>query len=194
MSDIEELQGRIAGALDRIARGLDRQAERPAATGGEAAETPAAAQEEQTGPSAAPETAAGADPAEIARLRQALEDEQLAVEQWKERNARLKQQRDKFKAEIEAEQGRGAQSVGKLDTELQALRAANQQLRENNARLREANAAGLADAELVNAGLQAELEALRAAYAADRAETEAVMNKLSAAVTAAAPAQTQEDA
>lgn len=186
MSDIEELQTRIAGALDRIARGLDRRAESAAA---QPAEPDGAS---RTAEAPAGDTAADAE--EVARLRQALEDEQLAVEQWKERNKQLKVQRDKFKAEIEAEQGRVSDSMGRLDSELQALRKANEQLRENNARLREANESGLADAELVNASLKAELEALRAAYAADRAETETVMNELSAAVTAAGPQQKQENA
>jgi len=184
MSQIEELQGRIAGALDRIAQGLDRRAEADATAAGADA-----------GGGSGPEADTAVDGGEdTAALRQALEDERLAVAQWQERNKRLKAQRDSFKAELEAAQGAVAERMTELDARLQALREANEQLRENNARLREANAAGLTDAALVDAGLRAELEALRAARAADRAETELVMTELSAAVADVTAADQQEDA
>ncbi|MEP1327905.1 colicin transporter [Pseudophaeobacter sp.] len=66
----------------------------------------------------------------------------------------------------------------RLDTELQQLRLANEQLRSSNAALRDANAEGLADADLINAALQAEIEALRAAQASDQAQVNAVLAKL----------------
>ena len=66
-----------------------------------------------------------------------------------------------------------------LDGELQALRAANDQLRTANAALRAANAEGVGQPELINQGLEAELEGLRAARAADKAEVDAVIARLS---------------
>jgi len=178
MSQIEELERRIAGALDRIAAGLEQGAR--AAVESQEGETPPA----------------GADPAtaELAELRQALEDERLAVAQWQERNKRLRHQRDAARAELEAARGPVAEQIASLDAELQTLRKANEQLRDNNARLRAANAAGLADADLINAGLGAELEALRAARATDRAESDLVMAELSAAIAGARPDAEQEEA
>ncbi len=68
--------------------------------------------------------------------------------------------------------------LAELDTELQSLRASNDQLRESNAALRAANAEGLGDAELINSGLEAEVQGLRAARATDQAEVNAVLARL----------------
>ena len=117
----------------------------------------------------------GTDAEGLAALQQALADEKLAGEQLE---ARLKSVLDKQKSEDEAAQKQREAAAAKLDSELQSLRQANQQLRQNNQALREANAAGLANAELINAGQQAELEALRADHAAGRAEADAVLAEL----------------
>ncbi len=117
----------------------------------------------------------GTDAEGLAALQQALADEKLAGEQLE---ARLKSVLDKQKSEGEAAQKEREAAAAKLDSELQSLRQANQQLRQNNQALREANAAGLANAELINAGQQAELEALRADHAAGRAEADAVLAEL----------------
>ncbi|APG47139.1 hypothetical protein [Phaeobacter porticola] len=65
-----------------------------------------------------------------------------------------------------------------LDASLQDLRHSGEQLRSSNAALREANAAGVGDATLINTGLQAEIDDLRAARASDQAEVNAVLAKL----------------
>lgn len=65
-----------------------------------------------------------------------------------------------------------------LDGELQGLRASNDQLRQSNAALRAANAEGVADPALINSGLEAELEGLKAARATDQAEVNAVLARL----------------
>jgi len=117
----------------------------------------------------------GTDAEGLAALQQALADEKLVGEQLE---ARLKSVLDKQKSEGEAAQKEREAAAAKLDAELQSLRQANQQLRQNNQALREANAAGLANAELINAGQQAELEALRADHAAGRAEADAVLAEL----------------
>ena len=69
-------------------------------------------------------------------------------------------------------------------------------MRKSNAALREAHAAGVADTDMINASMQAELDALRAAQAADRDEVAAVLAEIDHAVAGAAPgaADQTEDA
>ncbi|MBW3242440.1 hypothetical protein KUV57_06995 [Epibacterium sp. DP7N7-1] len=68
--------------------------------------------------------------------------------------------------------------LSELDGELQTLRASNDQLRQSNAALRAANAEGVADPALINSGLEAEVEGLKAARATDQAEVNAVLARL----------------
>ncbi len=70
------------------------------------------------------------------------------------------------------------QRLSELDSELQALRASNDQLRESNSALRAANADGVGDPSLINTGLVAEVEGLKAARASDQAEVNAVLARL----------------
>lgn len=78
-----------------------------------------------------------------------------------------------------------------LDGDLQALRAANEQLRTANAALRAANAEGVGQPELINQGLEAEIEGLRAARAADKAEVDVVIARLAPLLPSAdLPAET----
>lgn len=116
----------------------------------------------------------GADAGELEALRKELEDEKMASAQLEER---LKSVTQKQKERAEADD-RQADALRKLDAELQSLRRANQQLRDNNQALREANEAGVAEPHLINKSMMAELEGLRAARAADRAEVDAVMADL----------------
>ena len=145
MSDITELERRLTAAMDRIARGID-------AIG-------------------AP---GGADPEELAALKQALEDEKLANAQLEERIKTLHAREEHATATLRAELDQTRDALTQIDGELQRLRKASDQLRENVARLREANAAGVAEPHLINKAMLAELEALRAARAADVAEAEAI--------------------
>lgn len=149
MSQIDELQGRITAALDRISRALEAS-------------------------DGVPDT----DSEELDALRDQLEDEKVVSAQLEERNKRLKEKLDDLEAAAEAGLEEQRTSIKKLDSELQALRRANQQLRENNKALREANEAGVAEPHLINKAMLAELEGLRAARNSDRAETEAVLSEL----------------
>jgi len=134
------------------------------------------------------------DPEETAKLRQQLEDATTA-------NARLEEQvtdlrdtvaaRDTALAAAEAARG---ESLVKLDTDLQALRAANQQLRDTNRALRETHAAGVAEPQLINTSLEAELEGLRATRAADRAEVETVLAELARVIDGSGAADATPDA
>lgn len=166
LDDIDAFQQRINAALDRLGQGLEQRA------AGAAAE------------------------AELAALRQALEDAQTANSQLEERLKAQAAKRTALEDEIEALREQNAEAALRLDAELQSLRRANQQLRDNNAALREANTAGVGEPHLINKSMMAELEALRAERKADRAETSAILASLTAAIDGAASgeAPAQEEA
>jgi len=165
VSQIDDLHSRITAALDRISQGLEGMSQ----------------------------TDAEADASEMDALRQQLEDEKTANAQLEERLKRTKEKLDA--QESSAEDAARAQREGltKLDGDLQSLRRANSQLRDNNKALREANEAGVSEPHLINKAMLSELEGLRAARAADLAETEAVLGELTRIANAAA-ADNSEDA
>lgn len=167
MSDIDAMQSRIMAALERIGQGLDGLG--------------------PLGPDR--------DEDEVESLRQQLEDEKQTSAYLEERVEQVSEQLQEAKhglaAARKAEAARAEADAAKdnddaaragalksLDDALQALRQANQQLRDNNAALRAANAKGIADPDLINAAMQAELEGLRASQAADRAEMDVILAEL----------------
>jgi predicted nucleic acid-binding Zn-ribbon protein len=162
MSDIEELQGRILAAMERASRGLEKLA---------------VAKEE------------GPD------LSQELDEERLANAQLTERVKTLKQRLETETAEVQAkldaaeaqlaQSADGQSRIAKLDIELQRVRRANAQLSEACAALRAANEKGVGEPHLINKAMLAELDALRAARAADIAETDAILSALTPLVAAA---------
>ena len=161
MSEIDELQQRIGSALDRIGQGLDDLA--PASAG---------------------------DGAELAAVQQALDEEKLANAQLEERLKSLSEKQKERSDAEEVARAEQAQAMRKLDSELQSLRKANQQLRDNNQALREANEAGVSEPHLINKAMMAELDGLRAARAADKAEADVVLADLSRLIAGSSDAQT----
>ncbi|MBQ0716986.1 MAG: hypothetical protein KBT76_08555 [Sulfitobacter litoralis] len=162
MSDIEHLQGRILAALERASRGADKLAVAKD-------EIPDLSQD------LAQERAVNVELAEqVEALKKRLADEtshlraELATAQAQNNNA------DAARTQTE-----------KLDMELQRVRRANAQLAEACAALREANAEGVGDAGLINAALQAELDAVHAARRADVAEADAILSVLTPLVPTA---------
>lgn len=160
MSQVDDLQARITAALDRITKGLEGREDAP-------------------------------DPEEVAQLRQQLDDATAINARLQEEVSALRetvQARDAALAAAgaaaEAAQADRGESLRRLDTDLQALRAANSQLRETNKALREAHATGVAEPQLINTALEAELEGLRATRAADRTEVEAVLAELARVIDA----------
>ena len=153
MSDIEALLGRIMAAMDRIGQGVEALSVAPSEP----------------------------DTSESDALRSALDEEKLVTAQLEERIKKLKiahaEELATVQASASAAQG-DADKMAKLDEELQRLRKANDQLRASNAALREANEAGVGEPHLINSAMLAELEALRAARAADVAEASAIMSEL----------------
>lgn len=108
----------------------------------------------------------------------ALEEERTANAQLTERVRALKTKSDAelaaLRAQVEEMQARMAQ----LDVELQRVRRANGQLTDACAALMKANEEGVGEPHLINKAMLAELEALRAARAADTAEASAILAAL----------------
>lgn len=125
---------------------------------------------------------AGPDPETL----QALEDERTANAQLTERVRALKTKSDAEMAEMRAQLDEAEARMAQLDVELQRLRRANAELTEACAALSDANAEGVGDANLINTAMLAELEGLRAARAADVAETSAILAALSPLLDGAA--------
>lgn len=151
MSEISELEHRITAALDRIRRGVDLL-DVPV-TG-----TP--------------------DVSELRALETRLEDERMVNAQLEERVRALKDRQDNKLAALEAALEDGRTKLSGLDREMQTLREANAELRDLTAQMRSALSVGVAEPELINRGLMAELEALRATRATELAEINAVLREL----------------
>lgn len=69
-------------------------------------------------------------------------------------------------------------ALGALDAQLSQVMQSNAQLRASNQALRAANAEGLGDASLINAGMQAQIDALTAERAAEAAQLELLLTAL----------------
>ncbi|MGY9047647.1 hypothetical protein P775_09155 [Puniceibacterium antarcticum] len=156
MTQIEELERRITAALDRIAQGVEAFDQAPVPE------------------PAVPE----ADPAELAALREALSEEQLANAQLEERLRVLRQKPDSPAPDLKAQLAAQSESMTTLDLDLQHLRRANDMLVSTIQELRAALEENVGEPNLINKAMLAELEALRAARAVDAAETRAVLDTL----------------
>lgn len=168
MTDITELQGRITAALDRIGQGI-AGLEPPAGT--------------------APE----GDSYEVSRLTAALEEERTANAQLEERVRAIRDRQENVVAGLEAETARLRDQLAQQEAAATGLARVNAELRANNAAMRAAIEAGLAEPHLVNKSMMAELDALRAAQGADRAELDAVLGELGPMIAAAEAEQPRGD-
>lgn len=170
MTDITELHARITAALDRIGSGIDGLG---AAGAGGAAATAAAA--------------------EIARLTDALDAERTANAQLEERVRTIKERQDGTVEMLAAEVDRLRGLLAAEEGNTARLAKVNAELRANNTALREAIQRGVSEPHLVNKSMMAELEALRAAQAADRTELDAVLGEIARLVDEAARAAGTEE-
>jgi len=183
MSEIAELERRMTAAMDRIAQALDGLGPRPSGDS-------IAAQDGAT--------ATAEDSAELANLRQALEDEKLVTAQLEERIKVLKARLEAAEAapapepapepaadvaQLHAQLEAAQATATSLDAQVQGLRAAGAQMQASMEALREAALAGVAEPDLINASLLAQLEALRAARAADMAEADAIIATITPLLT-----------
>ena len=137
-----------------------------------------------------PATAAGPDAETLAQL----EEERTANAQLQERVRALRTKSDSEIVALRAQVDEGHGRMAILDVELQRVRRANAQLSSACAELRTANTEGVGEPHLINKAMLAELEALRAARAADVAEASVILASLQPLVDAAADTPTQEGA
>jgi septal ring factor EnvC (AmiA/AmiB activator) len=151
MNEIADIRGRLEAALDRIDVGLG--ALQPVRTD-------------------------AIDPAMVAALQTELADEKIATAQLEERIRVLKDRQDARVAALEAELVQQRGLMAGFDSELQRLRQSNADLRDLTGQLRAALTEEVAEPELVNRAMLAEIEALRATRAADLAEATAIYAEL----------------
>jgi len=152
MSDILEFERRITAALDRAQQALEQL------------------------------NAGASDDGDTASLTAELEAERVANQQLEERVRAIKDKQETMVAQLEEEVSRLKGALKTRDEEVQAMRGVNENLRASNTALRNANAQGLAEPGLVNASMVTELDSLRAARAADRAEMEEILATLTPAL------------
>jgi len=152
MQDLNEVLGRIAEALAAGRAALDRH------------------------PDAF--VARQVDPAANAALETALEEERTANAQLAERLRQLRSRSEARIAALGQDMDRARVQLAEMDAALQALRTTSGDLRDQVAGLRAAVTMGVAEPELINRALLAEVEALAALSAADRAEVDAIVAEL----------------
>ncbi len=163
MSDLAEYERRISYALERIGKGIEAAALRPAA----AALAPTA-----------PLGAAPASPQETADLREALEAERIANAQLSERVRAIREKQETTLAALERKLAAATLGLDQANHELVRLKRANTELAGLNRDLTEASSAGQAEPHLINRAMQAELESLRAARGAEIAELDGLLGAL----------------
>lgn len=157
MSDIAELERRISAALARIDAGVEALA---------------------AVPPAAPAPEAARDEAEVARLTEALEEERTANAQLAERVRAIREKQESTIGALERTVERLAGQVDAADAEIRRLKQINEDLTEANRALRATAVAGLAEPDLINRSMMTEIEAMRAARAAEIAEMNGILAEL----------------
>jgi hypothetical protein len=151
MHSLDELEQRIAAALDRIGKGLE----------------------------GLPTTAAPVvDKADASDLQTALDEERMLTAQLNERLRAVKEKDAQTQAQFTAKIDQMSQQLDTQGAELKRMRNITVQLREVLRILRDASASGLADPHLVNRAMQAELEALRATRMTEVAEMDEILAEL----------------
>jgi hypothetical protein len=111
-------------------------------------------------------------------LKAELEAERVANQQLEERVRAIKETQEQTVKSLEANVADLKKALATRDAELQRLKSVNEDLRKSNGALREANAEGVGNADLVNSAMVTEIESLRAARAAERAEIEEILATL----------------
>lgn len=173
MQEITELERRISAALDRIGKGLERL---PLGGGGglAAAAAPVASASE-----------AVAAPAEIAALKAQLEEERARSAQLQDRLRSVKDKDLVLHSQLQEKVEKMTRQLDVQGLELQRMRKTAITLREQLRVLREAQASGLAEPQLLNKAMLAELDALRATRLTEMAELDEIAAALDEHLTEA---------
>jgi chromosome segregation ATPase len=159
MNDIAELERRITLALERIGAGLDMLGTTVGAGAAAAGDAPEA-------------------DARIAELEDALEAERATNAQLTERVRAIREKQETMVGALEKKVARLTQQADAATHEVQRLKQINEDLSDSNRALSLAVAEGVAEPELINQVMMTELEALRAARAADLAEMDDILSEL----------------
>jgi chromosome segregation ATPase len=154
MAEIAELESRITAALDRIRAGISGMSV--------SADLPTQS----------------ADDPRVAELLAQLAEEKTVTAQLEQRVRALKDRQDGQMADLSAREEHARTRLAGVDRDIQKLRQANAELRANNAKLREALSDGIAEPQLINKAIVAELEAIRALRGVDAAEVDLVIDAL----------------
>jgi chromosome segregation ATPase len=111
-------------------------------------------------------------------LASALEAERAANAQLEERVRAIRDRQETVVGRLEREVADLKAALAGRDATVQKVRRMNGLLRKTNRALRAANAGNVADAELINGALEAELQALRTLQETDRAELDEIIATL----------------
>jgi vacuolar-type H+-ATPase subunit I/STV1 len=162
VTDFKELEARISKAFDRLGRGIEvLQMQSISAA---ALDAP--------------------DQNELSAALSALQDEQLANQQLKERVQTLKARIESLREKLDAAENIAADkpdeemlaNIAAQDAALTQLRSLGASLRANNDALRKANAEGQFDVGLTNAALELQLEQTLAEREAERLEMQGILD------------------
>jgi hypothetical protein len=177
-SNISELERRITAALGRISAGLDKwQAAAPEVVAIVAPE-PVPEPVADLAAREADAKAIATLEAENAKLKAALAAEKTAVAQLSERLKSAKERDQAPQAPLEAKIEKMTQQLDVQGLELQRMRKSTVQLREHLRVLHEAAADNMAEPQLINKALLAELESLRATRHSETAEMDEILAEL----------------
>ena len=173
MSDISDLEQRLAAALRRISIATEFLPKAPAI----------GAVLSSSGLATA--TSESLDVAELAEIRSKLNSATTKIIEQEEKIVALTQAlglaQENHDLAIPAEDTPSnllVDAISVLEVELSQLTQSNTQLRQSNQGLRDANSKGLGDAGLINSGLQSEIDILNAERTADKAQLHVLLTAL----------------
>ena len=173
MSDISDLEQRLAAALRRISIATEFLPKASAIGAVLSSSAPAAA------------TSESLDVAELAEIRSKLNSATTKIIEQEENIVALTQAlglaQENHGLATPAEDTPSnllVDAISVLEVELSRLTQSNTQLRQSNQGLRDANSKGLGDAGLINSGLQSEIDILNAERTADKAQLHILLTAL----------------
>ena len=178
MSDISDLEQRLAAALRRISTATESLPKAVIMGGSSLSIDPTRAANQKSHDVALAEVRSSLAAATSKLTVQEEKIEMLVQE--------LENTRENQVSPVGAEDSQNnflADAFSELEVELSQLTQSNTQLREANQNLRDSNAKGLGDAGLINSGLQSGIDSLSAERAADKAHLQVLITALSEAAS-----------
>ena len=178
MSDISDLEQRLAAALRRISTATESLPKAVIMGGSSLSIDPTRAANQKSHAVALAEVRSSLAAATSKLTVQEEKIEMLVQE--------LENTRENQVSPVGAENSQNnflADAFSELEVKLSQLTQSNTQLREANQNLRDSNAKGLGDAGLINSGLQSGIDSLSAERAADKAHLQVLITALSEAAS-----------